>query len=155
MSESALVENFFLHYPNMRIGRSVLKSGDKIPIHVHTNQFGFGYLLKGKCIISTYEISDIGNESFSLVLTNKQTLTAGNYSILTPKINAHQIDVIEDSIFLDIFAPGKAEGMPSDYLKIIKTDEDGKRLIGKKVSIEDVELPASVKEGIGSYLVIS
>ena len=87
----------------MRIGRFVLKAGEKIPLHIHAGQFGLAYLLSGKCNISTYLVAETGHE-FHLTLDKKQILTAHTYSILTPKVNAHQIEVIEECVFLDIFA---------------------------------------------------
>lgn len=147
--------NFALHYPNMRIGRFLLGAGERIPVHIHAGQFGMAYLLKGKCVVTTYVIDEINDEQVSLTLDSKQTLTAETYSILTPQKNAHQIEAVEDCIFLDVFAPGKSEGKLSDYLEIIKSEQNGSRLIGRKIATEEVDLPESLKSCHANYTEIT
>jgi len=137
----------------MRIGRFVLKAGEKIPLHIHAGQFGLAYLLSGKCNISTYLVAETGHE-FHLTLDKKQILTAHTYSILTPKVNAHQIEVIEECVFLDIFAPGKAEGKLSDFLEIIQEKKNGAQLVARKIPLEKVVLPQSLLNNIDNYLAV-
>lgn len=41
-----------------------LKAGEKIPLHIHLDQFGLAYLLQGKYILSVYAIDKIEDENF-------------------------------------------------------------------------------------------
>lgn len=145
------LESFSLEYPNMRAGRFTLQAGEEIPIHIHENQFGFAYLLSGKCQITTYVVEEIENELMLLTLDMKQELIAHNYSVLTPKINAHQIYAVEDTTFLDIFAPGSPRGELTTYLDIISSEKNNTQLVGKKISIAEVTLPASLVDIKDSY----
>ena len=155
MLDQHFLENFSFHYPNMRISRFSLKAGEKIPLHIHRNQFGLAYLLYGKCLVKTYEVEKIDEEQLLLTLNAQQELSTHSYCVITPKINAHQIHALEDSTFLDVFAPGLAEEKLSDYLDIIKSEKNGLRLTAKKMSIEDVELPVSLLKNMDSYTKIS
>jgi hypothetical protein len=151
MSNSNSLASFALHYPNMRMGRFLLKAGERIPIHIHAGQFGLAYLLQGKCVLTTYIVEAINDEEVFLTLDSKQTLTADSYSVITPQNNGHQIDAIEDCVFLDVFAPGQSEGKLSDYLEIIKSEQNGSRLIGRKIAAEEVDLPESLKNCHANY----
>lgn len=149
------LDDFALHYPNMRIGRFTLKAGETIPLHIHANQFGLAYLLEGKCQVTTYDVAPMEDELFLLTLRNQEDLTAHSYTMLTPKTDAHEIYAIEDSILLDIFAPGKAEGMVSEYLDVIKTNKDDTQLTAKIAIIESVKLPESLSNNTISFINIT
>lgn len=155
MSKLHLLENFALHYPKMRISRFSLKAGEKIPLHIHANQFGLVYLLKGKCDLSTYTVDKIDRKRFLLLLDSKQMLTEDSYSILTPKKNAHQIDIIDDSIFLDIFSPGSTKKTLSVFLDIIESEQNGTRLVTKKTLMNNIKLPASLKADADDFIQIT
>lgn len=148
MSQTTSLENIALNYPNMRVHRITLKAGEEIPIHMHTGQFGFMYLLCGKCRLTTYSIEELRDEQFMLTLDSNHEIIAHDYATLTPYLNAHQIHAIEDSVFLDIFAPGKDEGKLSDYLEIISSEQNSSRIIGRKMSIEDVKLPDTLSNNM-------
>lgn len=155
MSNLNPLANFAFHYPNMRMGRFQLKAGERIPIHIHADQFGLAYLLRGKCVLTTYIVEAINDEEVSLTLDSKQTLTADTYSVITPQNNGHEIEAIEDCVFFDVFAPGKREGKLSDYLEIIKSEQNGSRLIGRKIATEEVDLPESLKSCHANYTEIT
>jgi len=152
MTKLFALENFDYHFPNMRLGRFTLKAGEKISIHIHSGQFGFVYLLKGKCVLFTYKVDEIDNGLLELNLDSKETIVTDAYSIMTPKKNAHLIEAVEDSIFLDIFAPGKSGGERlSDYLDIIKSEQNDSRLIARTISTEYAQLPESLKNESNGY----
>jgi hypothetical protein len=148
--------NFSWHYPNMRIGRFNLKAGEKIPLHIHENQFAMAYLLTGKCVVKTYQIEKIASNKYLLELSAEQIMEAHDYSILTPKINAHEIEVTEDAVFLDVFAPGKQEGRLSEYLKVVNTELDEvvikeDQLVAEIVPFAAVEIPESLLTNLTSF----
>src|ERR1700722_5952478 len=105
MKNKLVMNDFTLNYPNMRVSRFNLQAGERIPLHIHQHQFGLVYLIKGKCIITSYKVDKLEEELFQLTLDKKQELLNHSYCILTPQINAHEIYVVENSTFLDIFAP--------------------------------------------------
>jgi hypothetical protein len=78
----------------------------------------------------------------------------GCQTALTPKINAHEIHVIEDCIFLDIFAPG-GDGRISDYLEIFQSTQNNSQITARKVAIEKVNLPTSLLSNLGHFEKIS
>lgn len=155
MSNSNPLANFAFHYPNMRMGRFQLKAGERIPIHIHADQYGLAYLLQGKCVLTTYIIEALNDDEVVLTLNSKQTLTADSYSVITPQNNGHEIEAIEDCVFFDVFAPGQGEGRLSDYLEIIKSEQNGSRLIGRKIATEEVGLPESLKNNHDNYTEIA
>jgi len=142
MSNSLLLEDFTLNYPNMRVSRFSLKVGEKIPLHVHQNQFGLAYLIQGRCLVTSYVVNKTNDDLFLLTLDKKQELLQHSYCILTPQVNAHEIYAHEDSIFLDIFAPGNNGERISDYLKVV-SDKNGSQLTAIKMSSEETKLLAS------------
>lgn len=140
--------NLDLCYPNMRVARFSLKAGEVIPLHLHKDQFGLVYLLYGKCSVITYHVNEMNDGLFRLQFNNKEIITANTYTVLTPNINAHEIEALEECTFLDIFSPGKSDGPLSSYLQIMDKEENTQAIIAKKISIEKANLPSSLKNDI-------
>lgn len=150
-----MLEDFSLDYPTMKVGRFTLKAGEKIPLHIHQNQYGLAYLLVGQCQIKTYEIVSIDEHLCELTLTSDSIKNVNDYCVLTPTINAHEITAIDNSTFLDVFSPGSQSGYLSTYLKVVTEQNPIGNVIAEKILIDDVDLPKSLKNNKSNSIIVS
>jgi len=145
---SQQLNDFSLQYPNMRIGRFSIKAGEIIPLHLHLRQYGFVYIVKGKCRIKNFTILSANENQYTLQLTDQRTVHEGEHSMITPTVNAHLITAIEDTTFLDSFYPGNKEGMLSQYCSIIDENTEQTQITAKIIPTEQANLPMSLRKAI-------
>lgn len=140
----ANMKNFAYSFPNMRVGKFLLKKNEVIPIHIHPQQYAMAYLLSGRAEITTYDILSQEDSEYQLKVESVAVKSGDDCQILTPTKNGHKIKAIEDTWFLDVFAPGKEEGILSTYLQIIN-EADGV-IYAKSIPFEEAKLPSSLIE---------
>jgi hypothetical protein len=133
------MENFVYHFPNMRVFKFLLKKGETVPLHVHPSQYGTAYVLSGMAEITSYKILTHQDNEYQLELQSTDIVCQGEHQILTPINNGHKIVALEDTWFLDSFAPGKKLGSLSIFLEVLKQDD--KLLLTRKIAFEDAKLP--------------
>lgn len=139
-----MFENFALNYPNLKVGRFTLLKGETIPLHLHPDQFGMAYVVSGRCEVKSYQILERAESLFTLSIPKIEILEANDHAIITPVDNGHEIIALEDTCFLDMFAPGKSDGLLSTYLNII--EQTAEKIIARAIELSEAKLPASVMQ---------
>lgn len=135
------MDSFNIQLPGMRVARFSLNKGEEVPLHMHEGQHAFSYLLSGKCIVTNYNMTKLDLGEYELTLDSELEYVANDYCELTPVLNVHKIKALEDSSFLDSFAPGVEGALLSDYLKVVNSEEDGNKLTVIKIPMEEAGLP--------------
>lgn len=138
------MNNFAYTFPNMRVGRFFLKKGEEIPLHIHPEQYGMAYLLTGKAEVTTYNILSQEDNQYRLEVESVDILCGGEHQVLTPVKNGHKIIAVEDTWFLDTFAPGRETGYLSVYLNII--EESRGVIVSESIPFDEAALPLSLIE---------
>ena len=146
-----MLDNFNLYFPNMRVSRFQIKAGDTIPLHCHPNQYGFIYVLAGKCLIKNFETLNQNQENYQLKLINEVVVRTNDYLTITPTYNAHIIVAQEETVFLELFAPGVKSGFLSQHLEIKENLRDN-ILVAKTIDIKSAKLPDYILHPAGNNL---
>lgn len=66
------MENFNFQFPQMHVGRFVLKQGEVIPLHIHPEQYATAYAIAGKAQIMSYDITSQNGQIYGLRLKSKE-----------------------------------------------------------------------------------
>uniref|UniRef100_A0A1I7ZBP3 Cysteine dioxygenase n=1 Tax=Steinernema glaseri TaxID=37863 RepID=A0A1I7ZBP3_9BILA len=96
-------------YQNERISCSIFgfrKEGDVLPLHDHTDMYGFIRVMRGRIQIDSY--SWINDETLEVRAEPQVILEGDNIAILGPSEgNIHQITALtDDAAFFDLLVPG-------------------------------------------------
>ncbi|PIQ43562.1 MAG: hypothetical protein COV52_07820 [Gammaproteobacteria bacterium CG11_big_fil_rev_8_21_14_0_20_46_22] len=134
-----------IDYPDMMVGRFCLKAGDVIPHHLHKGQYALTYLLSGKSRVNCYAHEKLSETDYCLTLASSDVVIANQAMTLTPELNVHSIAAIEDSVFLDVFSPGKQDGEGvTVFFDIV--ENRGETLLAKVMPKEQVSLPEDITQ---------
>ncbi|MCC6343300.1 MAG: cupin domain-containing protein [Bryobacterales bacterium] len=92
-----------LHGSNITVSRLILKKGGVVPVHHHINE-QITTLLEGRLMF---------------LMDGKEVLLEAGESLVIPPNVPHRVDVLEDSIALDVFAPVREDWIRGDdaYLR--------------------------------------
>lgn len=128
-------------FPNMHVTRSSIQKGDLVPLHIHSNKYGFVYVLRGRCQITNYSIIRHEESSYLLKLISDQEYTNDQYTIVSRKNNVHSILALEDTTFLDIFTVDSSDETIQQFLKITNEVKNQDAFIAKSISISEANIP--------------
>jgi quercetin dioxygenase-like cupin family protein len=92
-----------LHGQNITVSRLILKKGGVVPVHHHINE----------------QITTVMEGRLMFLMDGKEVVLEAGESLVIPPNVPHRVDVLEDSIALDVFAPVREDWIRGDdaYLR--------------------------------------
>lgn len=119
LSTPASLEQIEFQYPDMLVTRSSLKKGDEVPLHAHSNHYGFVYVLSGRCEITTYSVLEQQEDRFQINLVSHKEYKPNDFAVISKRDNVHRIVALEDTVFLDAFSSKPGAGIFQQFLSVI------------------------------------
>jgi len=141
-------------FPNMHITRSSLKKGDLVPLHAHSGQNGFIYLLAGSCQIATYHSKEQLDGTYHLSLDSDKIYKQHDYALITAGKNVHSILALEDCMILDSFSVFKSHEVIQKFLKVVQKNINSISMIAEVISLEEAQIEKHLLEKVTTIIEI-
>lgn len=154
MNSRSFLEEIEFFFPKMHITRSYILKNDVVPMHVHNRNYGFVYVLSGKCKIANYAIESQQGDEFLIKMIDEKIYGADDFTLVTQKNNIHSFEALEDTTFLDAFSVADPKENIQDFIKVTEKDPSTGVMRAKIIELAAANIPQHLLDKVCKEVII-